>query len=65
MIIVEVENTKDGVEKALKKYKRKHEKIKITKQLRDRMAFIKKSVRRRSEILKSKYTNIKLQELND
>lgn len=65
MIIIEVENTKDGLEKALKKYKKKYERIKIAKQLRERMTFTKKSVKRRSEILKAKYTSDKLRELNN
>ncbi len=65
MIIVEVENTKDGLEKAIRKYKKKHEKIKITKQIRNRMVFTKKSIRRRTEILKAKYISTKLRELND
>jgi len=55
MIIVEVEGGKDGVEKALKKYKRKFERIKMMKQLRNRKEFEKPSVKRRNQIKKAIY----------
>ena len=50
MIIIEV---KGSIEKSLKKYKRKFENLKISKQLRDRKHFKKKSVERRDEIKKA------------
>ena len=54
MIIIEV---KDGetIDKALRRYKRKHQKVGISKELRRRKQFIKPSVRRRSEILSARY----------
>jgi small subunit ribosomal protein S21 len=55
MIIVEVKGGKDGLEKALKKYKRKFEKIGISRELRRRKEFTKPSVERRNEIKKAKY----------
>lgn len=55
MIIVEVDNSKDGLEKSLKKFKRKFDKIGIVKQLRSRKEFTKPSIKRRNEILKAKY----------
>jgi small subunit ribosomal protein S21 len=55
MIIVEVQGGKDGLEKALKKYKRKFDKIGIGKELRRRKEFVKPSVERRLEIKKAKY----------
>ena len=55
MIIVEVQGGKDGLEKALKKYKRKFDKIGISKELRRRKEFVKPSVKRRTEIKKAKY----------
>jgi small subunit ribosomal protein S21 len=55
MIIVEVTGGKDGLEKALKKYKRKFERIGISKELRRRKEFTKPSVERRNEIKKAKY----------
>ncbi len=59
MIIVEVDGSKDGIEKALKKYKRKFDKLKIAKTLRARQAFTKKSVKRREEIKKAAYVEQK------
>lgn len=55
MIIVEVQGGKEGLEKALKKYKRKFEKIGISRELRRRKEFTKPSVERRNEIKKAKY----------
>ena len=54
MLIIDV---KDGesIDKALKRYKRKHQRVGITKQLRSRKHFTKPSVLRRNEILKAKY----------
>jgi small subunit ribosomal protein S21 len=55
MIIVEVQGGKEGLEKALKRYKRKFEKIGIGKELRKRKEFTKPSVERRNVIKKAKY----------
>ena len=55
MIIIEVTGGKDGLEKALKKYKRKFERIGIGRELRKRKEFTKPSVERRNEIKKAKY----------
>ena len=55
MIIIEVTGGKDGLEKALKKFKRKFDKIGISKELRRRKEFTKPSVERRNEIKKAKY----------
>jgi small subunit ribosomal protein S21 len=63
MIIIEVQGGKDGLEKALKKFKRKFDKIGITKELRRRKEFTKPSVERRNEIKKAKYRQRKLDEL--
>jgi small subunit ribosomal protein S21 len=63
MIIVEVQGGKDGLEKALKKYKRKFDKIGVSKELRRRKEFIKPSVERRDEIKKAKWRQKKLDEL--
>ena len=53
MLIVEVK--KDGIEKALKTLKSKVIKTKQNKILFERKEFVKKSVVRRDEILKSMY----------
>ncbi|MCB0561604.1 MAG: 30S ribosomal protein S21 [Lewinellaceae bacterium] len=54
MIIIEV---KDGesIDRALKRYKRKHRNVGIVKELRRRQQFTKPSVNRRTEILKAQY----------
>lgn len=54
MLIIEVKNS-ESVDKALKQYKRKFERAGTLKELRRRQAFIKPSVRRRSEILRAEY----------
>jgi len=50
MLIIEV---KDGIDKALKRYKRKFESTKILKQLRERKEFTKPSIKKRNEIRKA------------
>lgn len=54
MLIVDVKDS-ESIDKALKKYKKKYEKAGILRELRDRQAFIKPSVRRRKEVLKAAY----------
>jgi len=56
MIII---NVNGSVEQALKQYKNKHNKLGITKELRDRQTYVKPSVKRRGEILKAKYVESK------
>jgi small subunit ribosomal protein S21 len=54
MLIIEI---KDGetIDRALKRYRRKHRNIQVIKELRSRKEFTKPSVRRRKEILKARY----------
>jgi small subunit ribosomal protein S21 len=61
MLIV---NVKDGesIDRALKRYKRKHRKVGIIKELRRRQHFTKPSVERRNEILKAEYIQQKASE---
>jgi small subunit ribosomal protein S21 len=54
MIIIPVKEG-ESVDKALKKYKRKFEKTGIMKELRNRKAFKKPSMRHREEIIKAVY----------
>jgi len=54
MLIVEVEG-KLTIEKALKVLKRKWDKTKAMKELRDRKEFTKKSVKRRAEVTRAAY----------
>jgi len=48
---------KDGesIERALKRYKRKHRNVKVMQNLRENQHFTKKSVKRRREIQKAAY----------
>ena len=50
-------NVKDGesIDRALKRYKNKHRRVGVIKQLRYRKHFTKPSVARRAEVLKAKY----------
>jgi len=54
MIIVNVNN--DGIDKALKTFKYKVNKVKQNKILTSRTEYVKKSVARRTQILKASYT---------
>ena len=54
MLIIDVKDS-DSVDKALKKYKKKFEKSGTLKELRRRQAFIKPSVRKRTQVLKAVY----------
>lgn len=54
MLIVEVKDS-ESIDKALKKYKKKFEKAGILREIRDRQAFTKPSVKRRTQILKAAY----------
>lgn len=60
MFIIEVDNTKDGLEKSLKKLKKKFDKCGVLKNLRKRREYTKPSVKRRETILKAKYINKKI-----
>lgn len=52
MLIIDTRDS-DSLDKALKKYKKKYEKTRILRQLRDRQAYTKPSVRKRNVILKA------------
>ncbi len=54
MLIIKVDE-KETIEKALKRYKRKFEKTKILKELRERKNFTKKSVKNRENLNKAIY----------
>ena len=54
MIIVPLKEG-ENIERALKKFKRKFEKTGIVKELRDRQAFTKPSVRNRAQRIKAAY----------
>lgn len=54
MLIIKV---KDGenIDRALKRYKRKHRDTKLMRELRERKEYTKESVRRRAEVKKAQY----------
>ncbi|MFZ5552550.1 MAG: 30S ribosomal protein S21 [Bacteroidota bacterium] len=54
MLIIPVKEG-ESIDKALKKYKKKYEKVGVVKQLRERQNFTKPSVARRQEIIRAKY----------
>ena len=54
MLIIDTKDC-ENIDKALKKYKKKYEKSRSLLQLRDRQSYTKKSVRRRTEVLKAVY----------
>jgi len=54
MLIIDSKDC-ENIDKALKKYKKKFEKSKTLVNLRARQAFVKPSVKRRFEVLKSIY----------
>jgi small subunit ribosomal protein S21 len=54
MLIIDSKDC-ENIDKALKKYKKKFEKSRTLLQLRERQAFTKPSVRRRTEVLKAIY----------
>ncbi|HKK76264.1 MAG TPA: 30S ribosomal protein S21 [Saprospiraceae bacterium] len=62
MVII---NVKEGesIDRALKRYKRRHRDAQVVKELRKRKEFIKPSVRKRNETLKAVYRSQKMQEL--
>ncbi|MCH8331439.1 MAG: 30S ribosomal protein S21 [Bacteroidetes bacterium] len=54
MLIIDIRDS-ESLDKALKKYKKKFEKAGVLKELRSRQAYIKKSIRKRTQILKARY----------
>lgn len=54
MIIINVKE-EESIDRALKRYKRKHRNVGIVKELRARKHFTKPSVQRRNEVLDAAY----------
>ncbi len=63
MIIIPIKEG-ENIERALKRFKRKFEKTGVVKELRERQAFSKPSVKRRAEKLKAIYVTQLLREDN-
>ncbi len=54
MIIINVKE-EESIDRALKRYKRKHRDVGVVKELRKRKQFTKPSVARRNEIINAQY----------
>ncbi len=54
MLIIPVKEG-ESIDKALKKYKKKFEKVGVVKQLRERQHFTKPSIQRRQGIIRARY----------
>ncbi len=54
MLIIDSKDC-ENIDKALKKYKKKFEKSRVLLQLRERQAFTKPSIVRRTQVLKAVY----------
>ncbi|MCB9294443.1 MAG: 30S ribosomal protein S21 [Phaeodactylibacter sp.] len=54
MLIIEIKDG-EGIDRALKRYKRKFQNTGLIKELRKRKEYTKPSVRRRNEVLKAAY----------
>ena len=54
MIIITVKEG-ENIDRALKRYKRKHRNVRVMNNLRENQHFTKKSVKRRREIQKAQY----------
>jgi small subunit ribosomal protein S21 len=54
MLIIHVDHG-EGIDRALKRYKNKHRATRLMDQVRKRKHFVKKSVKRRNEILDAAY----------
>ena len=62
MLIINIKEN-DSVDKALKKFKKKFEKTGVMRELRERQAFIKPSIKRRMQIIKARYRQTQQSEL--
>jgi small subunit ribosomal protein S21 len=54
MLVIQVKEG-EGIDRALKRYKRKFDRTQTMRQLRKRQAFVKPSVSRREEFIKAAY----------
>ena len=54
MIIINVKD-EESIDRALRRYKKKHRNVGIMKELRKRKEYTKPSVRRRNEVLNASY----------
>lgn len=54
MLIIEVKEG-ENIDRAIKRYRRKHKNVRLMKQIRNRQQFTKKSEKRRETIKKAQY----------
>lgn len=62
MLIIDVKDN-ENIDRALKRYKRKHRDAKVMQQIRARQHFTKPSIERRKQVLKAAYKLKKQQEV--
>lgn len=54
MLIIEVKEG-ENIDRAIKRYRRKHKNVRLMKQVRERQHFTKKSEKRRETVKKAQY----------
>ena len=65
MLVIQIKEG-EGIDRALKRYKRKFDKTGTMRQLRSRQAFQKKSISRRMEVTKAAYVqNMRREEMEE
>ncbi|NPA42872.1 MAG: 30S ribosomal protein S21 [Chlorobi bacterium] len=60
MLIIPVKEG-ESIDRALKRFKRKFNKVKMMQQIRERMHYTKPSERRRQQLLRARYRELKRQ----
>ncbi|PHN04848.1 30S ribosomal protein S21 [Flavilitoribacter nigricans] len=63
MLIIDVKDN-ESIDRALKRYKRKHRDAKVMQQIRARQHYTKPSIERRNQLLKAAYKLRKQQEVD-
>lgn len=61
MLIIEVKEG-ENIDRAIKRYRRKHKNVKLIKQIRDHQQYTKKSEQRRQTVKKAQYREQYLRE---
>ena len=63
MLIIDVKEG-ESIDRALRRYKKKHQRVGLMKEMRRRREFIKPSVKRRHEIIGARYKNEKMLDMD-
>lgn len=61
MLVVNVKEN-ESLDRALKKFKKKFERTGVVKELRERQAFTKPSIKKRMQLIKARYRQTRQQE---